>query len=92
MTRKRFIKLSMSYGIQRNEAENLALEVKTAGSYNRLYERNRLLFSMTAIGMTFSEATKTVVRAMEKACQEMLVKPILTEIKRQRRITDNDNG
>ena len=92
MTRKQFIKLSMSYGIQRNEAENLALEVKTAGSYNRLYEKNRLLFSVTIIGMEFRKITRTAARAMGKAYQKMLVKPVLTEIKRQRRIADNDNG
>lgn len=92
MTRKRFIKLAMSYGIQRNEAENLALEVKTAGSYNRLYERNRLLFSMTAIGTAFGKTTKTVAIAMGKAYQKMFAKPVLTEIKNQRRTADNDNG
>lgn len=34
MTRKRFVKLMMSYGYSRNESENIAREVPGKGSYD----------------------------------------------------------
>lgn len=45
MTKKRFIKLVMSYEIPRNKAQEIALEVKKSGSYSRL-----LLAKMTEFG------------------------------------------
>lgn len=41
MSRKRFIKLAMSHGLQRNEAELLSLYVGVYGSYSKLYEHNK---------------------------------------------------
>ncbi len=41
MTRKRFVKLVMSCGIQRNQANELAKEVKTYGSYDEMYKHYR---------------------------------------------------
>lgn len=37
MTRKRFIKLAMSHGYSRNEAAELASEVRWYGSYESMY-------------------------------------------------------
>lgn len=37
MTRKRFIKLAMSHGVQRNKAEKLAKMVSACDSYEDLY-------------------------------------------------------
>ena len=37
MTRKRFIKMAMSYGLQRNEAEGWTCYVDNFGSYRSLF-------------------------------------------------------
>ena len=72
----------MAHGFQRNEAESSAFEVRTAGSYQKLYESNRLLFSVSAIGMAYRAFVRAAVRAMERAWRKMFVKPVLTEIKK----------
>lgn len=41
MTKKRFIKLIMSYEIQRNEAERIAPDVAQYGSYEEMFESIR---------------------------------------------------
>ena len=41
MTRKRFVKLAMSHGFSRNEAECLSHYVNAFGSYSNLYAHNK---------------------------------------------------
>lgn len=44
MTRKRFIKLAMSYGIQRNQVNTLARALQPSQSYQQLYHKYNLAF------------------------------------------------
>ena len=46
MTRKRFIKLMMGRGMQRNDAKILATGVYIWGSYKVLYQKHVALFSV----------------------------------------------
>ncbi|WP_207709215.1 MULTISPECIES: hypothetical protein, partial [unclassified Neglectibacter] len=45
MKRKRFVKLAMSYGVQRNEAGRLAKLVCVLGSYEGVFAHYRLPLS-----------------------------------------------
>lgn len=49
MTRKRFIKLAMSNGKQRNEAREIAKCVELVGSYDALYRATALSISMDTV-------------------------------------------
>ena len=66
MKKKRFIKLVMSCGIQRNEAVRIAKGVKTYGTYNTLYEIYRIqrafrpeILAMRRLGKAFHEAAES---------------------------------
>lgn len=63
MTRKRFVKLAMYHGIQRNNAEKLTEKVTDAGSYEALFIREESQWIVTQIakemcrfGITAKEA------------------------------------
>lgn len=77
MTRKRFIKLMMSYGVSRNESTEFAAFVReTYGTYKEAYTENkrrledfrieknidRIIEAMAKAGVTFSEAAEAMMR------------------------------
>ena len=47
MTRKRFIKLMMAKGIQKNEAQAIAVFVHAYGSYEILYEKTKAYYDFS---------------------------------------------
>lgn len=64
MKRKRFVKLAMSYGVQRNEAERLAKLVCVLGSYEDVFAHYRLYLEGRRATMALRRVYKTVVRAV----------------------------
>lgn len=63
MTRKRFVKLAMSHGMQRNEAETLANCVHVYGSYHTMYEEKRATWAVIRLGRAFQKIGVTVAEA-----------------------------
>lgn len=66
MKRKRFVKLVMSQGIQRNEAERMARNVAVFGSYKSLYEHYRLMLAFRPAILAFRRMGKAFKKAVEK--------------------------
>lgn len=74
MKRKRFIKLVMSSGIQRNEAARIALRVGEFGSYEELYRHYRVtlafrpaILAFRRMGKAFKKAAENQFRAFKEA-------------------------
>lgn len=67
MTRKRFIKLMMAYGIPRNEGEKLADCVAKYGlydcEYKELFEHMRFALPFMSLGKTIRQAGRMFERA-----------------------------
>lgn len=63
MKRKRFVKLAMSYGVQRNEAERLAKLVCVLGSYEAVFEHYRLYLEGRRATSEIKSVYASVVRA-----------------------------
>lgn len=70
MKRKRFIKLAMSYGVQRNEAERLAKTVCILGSYEAVFAHYRLYLQGTRATRGLRRLYVSVVRAMRPVAQQ----------------------
>lgn len=67
MTKKRFVKLTMKYGMNRNEAKDLAKYVCVYGSYDTMYAQKcatlalrRMIRSFQKLGITTAEAAKSI--------------------------------
>lgn len=74
MKRKRFVKLAMSYGVQRNEAERLAKLVCVLGSYEAVFAHYRHYLEGKRAIAVFQRIHKSVLRAvrpMVKTLQEL---------------------
>lgn len=63
MKRKRFVKLAMSYGVQRNEAERLAKLVYVLGSYEDVFAHYRLYLEGRRATSALKSVYASVVRA-----------------------------
>lgn len=78
MTRKRFIKLMMAKGIQKNEAQAIAVFVHAYGSYEILYEKTKAYynFSLNFLLKNFANAVSKTIEAlpqlMQTACSVMV--------------------
>lgn len=67
MTKKRFIKLVMSYEIPRNKAQEIALEIKQSGSYSRLFIGKMTEFGFQKMSRCFERFGVSALE-MTKAC------------------------
>lgn len=66
MTRKRFLKLVMSYEVPRNDAERMAVRVNEFGSYESLFSSLRLgLISRKTFGQ-IRRFNRTVSQRIQK--------------------------
>lgn len=65
MTRKRFMRLVMARGIQRNEAARMAQNVAAFSSYDRLYAHYGVLLAFRPL----STSLRKFGRAVEKAAK-----------------------
>lgn len=63
MKRKRFVRLLMARGIQRNEAEQIARTVGAYRSYAAMYESLRLWLAMRSLTVAMRGVAKSVVAA-----------------------------
>lgn len=63
MKRKRFVRLLMARGIQRNEAERIARTAGAYGSYAAMYESLRLWLAMRSLTVAMRGVTKSIVAA-----------------------------
>lgn len=63
MKRKRFVRLLMARGIQRNEAKQIARTVGAYGSYAAMYESLRLWLAMRSLTVAMRGVAKSVVAA-----------------------------
>lgn len=74
MTRKRFIKLCMSHGWQRNDAQLLASRVGPAGSYDRLFSIFEFIRTVETAGVMLANQLSTfsdnVYEALKGVCNE----------------------
>ena len=66
LKRKRFVKLAMARGMQRNEAKRLALRMPEFGSYKVLYENSRLELAIYPAAIAIRKWGKTVKKAVEQ--------------------------
>ena len=72
MKKKRFVRLVMSYGVQRNEAAHMAARVGTFGSYEALFAAYRPLLvgraTMQGLQRGFRNLSETVAFAARGIC------------------------
>lgn len=66
MKKKRFLKLVMSRGVQRNEAARIAARVGEFGSYEKLYGYCRFALAFRPAMLAFRRMGKAFERAAEK--------------------------
>ena len=72
MTRKRFIRLVMAYGIQRNEAQRMAMEAnKRCRSYTEAYEAMRVGLVFRKMGNRLAKASVKLRKAATKAGEQI---------------------
>lgn len=71
MKRKRFVKLAMSYGVQRNEAERLAKLVCVLGSYEGVFAHYRLYLEGRRAIREFWRVYKSVVRGVRPMVESL---------------------
>lgn len=64
MKRKRFVKLAMSYGVQRNEAERLAKLVCVYGSYEALFAAQHFGLEIERVKMVFRQFADGLLRIL----------------------------
>ena len=65
MTKKRFVKLAMSHGMNRNEAEDLAKCVLVYGSYDTMYAEKSATWAMLRLSQSFQKISVTAEEAAE---------------------------
>ena len=63
MTKKRFVKLAMSHGMSRNEANQLAQSVLVYGSYDTMYEEKRATWAVIHLERAFQKFSVTAAEA-----------------------------
>lgn len=66
MTRKRFLKLVMSYEVPRNDAERMAVRVNEFGSYESL-------FSSLRLGLRFNRIVSQGIQKIFKMWREKTI-------------------
>lgn len=71
MKRKRFVKLAMSYGLQRNEAERLAKLVCVYGSYEALFAAQHFGLEIERVKMAFRRFAAEIVRIMRPVAEKL---------------------
>lgn len=71
MKRKRFVKLAMSYGVQRNEAERLAKLVCAYGSYEALFAAQHFGLEIERVKMAFRRFAAEIVRIMRPVVEQL---------------------
>ena len=71
MKKKRFLRLVMAYGIQRNEATQIAARVGKFGSYNALFTAYRPLLIGRAFAAGFEMGLRKVSAAAVSAARGM---------------------
>lgn len=71
MKRKRFIKLAMSYGVQRNEAERLAKLVCVYGSYEALFMAQRFGLEIERVKMAFRRFADGLLRVLRPVMENI---------------------
>lgn len=71
MKRKRFIKLAMSYGVQRNEAERLAKLVCVYGSYEALFTAQRFGLEMERVKKAFRRFADGLLRILRPVVENI---------------------
>ena len=64
MKKKRFLKLVMSYGIQRDKAARMAARVDEFGSYEALFLSLRPSLAFWQMGATVRKAGRTIRQAL----------------------------
>ena len=64
MKRKRFVKLAMSYGVQRNDAERLAKLVCVYGSYEALFAAQQFGLEIERVKAVFRRFADSLLRAV----------------------------
>ena len=71
MTRKRFIKLMMAKGIQKNEAQAIAEFVCAYGSYEILHEKTKACydFNLNFLLEDFTNAVRKTIEALPQVMQ-----------------------
>lgn len=67
MKKKRFMRLVMSYGVQRNEAERMALNVGAVGSYEEFYANLRLALIFRPLARAFEKIYKAAADTARRA-------------------------
>lgn len=72
MKRKRFIKLAMSYGVQRNRAEKIARLISICGSYENLYEAEIFALEMNRAEIFFRRLGNAIVQVWETIEENMV--------------------
>ena len=74
MTRKRFVKLCMSQGWQRNDAQLLAARVGPAGSYDRLFSIFEFIRTVETAGVMLADQisafSDAVYETLKGVCNE----------------------
>lgn len=68
MTRKRFVKLAMSRGIRRNDAEEVAQKVSEAGAYDELYRTLTLELDVYPLMRALDDATEIISQSLKSSC------------------------
>ncbi len=63
MKKKRFLRLVMSYGVQRNEAARIAAGVGASGSYEALFASIRPCLAVRSLGVAFRRIGKAAEAA-----------------------------
>ena len=71
MKRKRFIKLAMSYGVQRNEAERLAKLVCVYGSYEALFAAQHFGLEIERVKMAFRRFADGLLRILRPVVENI---------------------
>lgn len=68
MTRKRFVKLAMSRGIRRNDAEEVAQRVSEAGTYDELYQTLTLELDVYPWMRALDDVTEIISQILKSLC------------------------
>lgn len=71
MKRKRFVKLAMSYGVQRNEAERLAKLVCVYGSYEALFAAQHFGLEIERVKMAFRRFADGLLRILRPVVENI---------------------
>lgn len=71
MKRKRFVKLAMSYGVQRNEAERMAKLICVYGSYEALFAAQHFELEIERAKMAFRRFADGLLRILRPVVENI---------------------